>query len=141
MGSEVAFQNLINNHKNQPDLRPPEERLPIFLEGRSGAGVSMICQFTLPAARLTEAWIPFLDQSSPDHTYRLEGAKLRHTRHGCPKLGINLQRIMVSSPSNARPQMKLGPWIEENPITQYIWLDGMPLVDSSTTQLRSLQVQ
>lgn len=100
----------------------------------------MIWQFQLPAARLTGAWIPFMDRSSPDHTFRLEGNKLRPTRHCCPDSETILSRVMVSSNANARTRQKLGPWIDDNPMTQYQWVDGTPLVESSTAQLRSIQV-
>lgn len=66
----------------------------------------MVWQYQLPAARLTSAWLRFMDLSgdlsNPDNTYRLEGVRLRLTRHRRPEPGILLDRIMVSSPSNAR---------------------------------------
>lgn len=65
---------------------------------------------------------------------------MRPIRHCCPDPAIALTRVMVSSPSNARAKLKLGPWLDDNPISQYFWVDGTPLTNSSTAQVRSILV-
>lgn len=140
-GGEAAFRNLLANLKTQPDLVHPEDKMPVFVKGISTAGRPLIWQFTLPAARATEAWLPFLDRNTPERTFRLEGNRLRATNCCIPTAATVLSRVMISSPINGRPKQLLGPWIDHNPLTQYKWKDGTILLNSSTSQLRSLQSQ
>lgn len=86
-GCETAFRNLLSNLNDIPDLRQPEERMTFFLEEHPEDGSLRIWQFCLLAARLTEAWIPFMDNNITERTFLREGTHLRPTRLSCPSLG------------------------------------------------------
>lgn len=137
---EAAFRRVLDNCKAIPEVGPPAARLPLFLEGSVDGGPPQIWQFTVPAERLTEAWVPFLDRNSPDRAFIWEGTILRPVPWNCPGPHTTLSRVIVGSPGQSKHKIFLGPWHDSNPITQFQWADGTDLVDSSTAQLRLLQV-
>lgn len=51
-----------------------------------------------------------------------------------------LHRILVGTASLSRTRTYFGPWSAQNPLLHYGWQDGTALVDSSTAQLRRMQV-
>lgn len=145
---ERAYNLLIWNLKNLPELRPQQTRMPIYLEGINLGinefGSTLVWKFLLPAAQLTETWIPFLDRSSADSTYLRTGLQLLPRRACCPGPQIVLHRIIVGAPGHSKPLVYFGPWQDGHVLTQYQWTDGNPMATSmantSTTQLRLLQV-
>lgn len=137
---ERAYNWIIDNLKHVPELHPQQARLPIFLEGTGESGSTLVWKFFLPAAQLSEAWIPFLDRSSADCTYLRLGQHLLPRRACCPGAEIQLHRIIVGAPGHSRPLVYFGPWQDGNLLTQYQWTDGNLMANTSTTQLRMLQV-
>lgn len=105
-----AYQVLIANIKPAPELRRSQDKMPIFFEGILESGASMIWKFSLPAAQLSEAWIPFLDRSSPDSTYLRLGQHLIPRRVCCPGPDVVLYRVLVGNPTNSGKLTYFGPW-------------------------------
>lgn len=137
--SARAYQRLILNLKRIPELKPPGEKSDIFLEEINGPGPSWVWQYYLPTGQLSTERIPFMDLSNPKRMFRREGPFLRPTRLCCPGPEVLLQRIIVGSP-RSKPLLHFGIWQGDNPLIQYQWTDGTPLIDTSTSQLRLIQV-
>lgn len=139
ISTERAFLDLVRNLHNRTSIRPQNERMDFFVDAGEGSDRQLVWQYQLPARQLHEAWLPFLDSSTAIRTFRSEGIKLHPVN--CSALGpeVMLRRIMVGSPRHSNKHLHLGPWLEENILlTQYEWLDGTQLANSSTSQLRLL---
>lgn len=100
---ENAFRRLLANCKAIPEVCSPSARLPMFLEGSIDGGPPIIWQFTVPAERLTDAWVPFLDRNSPDRAFLRDGPVLRPMPWNCPGPHTALSRAIVGSPGHSRP--------------------------------------
>lgn len=138
---ETPFSNLIRNLKARPVVRPPDLQIPVFMEESWSQGPPRVWQFSLPAGRLTEREISTMPRGTPDHSFRREGPHLIPTKFDPPGQELLLHRIIVGVPPHARNRTYYGTWLGQNPIVQYGWHDGTALVDSSTAQLRKLQVK
>lgn len=136
-----AFHILLLNLKRHTKLQQPEEKLNVFLKETNVQGPVTVWQFVLPARQTFEAWFPLMNKRNPKRTFRWEGSYLRPTTLSSPGLDIRLQQILVGSPSHSRIRTYFGPWWGQHPLVQYTWTDGTPLVNTSTAQLLSLQVQ
>lgn len=140
--AETTFQDLLRNLWDRPTIRHPEEQMEFYMEATEVVGKQLVWQYQLPARLLTEAWIPFLDRSKATRTFLREGVTLRPIACCFPGPTISLRRIMVGSPRYASKFIHFGPWQEGNGLlSQYQWLDGTQLVNTSTAQLRLLSTR
>lgn len=112
-----------------------------YLENLNGPWPSTVWQFIVPAARLSTAWITLMDRGNPDRAFRCEGSSLRPITLSQPGPNELLQRVIVGSPFQSRTRIYFGPWQGQHPLVQFSWTDGTQLADSSTAQLRRLQVR
>lgn len=105
-------------------------------------GPHRVWQFTLPVARCSIQWIPFMDLSEPDRSFVMVGSLLMPTPLEPPNRHTTLQRIITGATSRASQLRSFGPWKEKDlMITKYHWPDGTPLSHSSTLQLRLMQTR
>lgn len=73
---ENAFRLILQNLKPIPELAPQGMLHDIFLEDQDGIGEKLVWQFKVPASRLSERWIPFMDKSDPEGMFRVSGKTL-----------------------------------------------------------------
>lgn len=143
--TEVLHLNVrlhsIRNLKEIPEIENPDSPRDLFVEGLEGINQHFVWQFRLPARHISERRIPFLAHSDPIRTFRSFGSHLVATTNRRPDLNLQLHRVLERTPSHSNQHIHMGPWIPENLMsTQYQWEDGTMLLNSSTPQLRLLQV-
>lgn len=108
-----------------------------YLESYDGSERNTIWQFRLPGGLITEHWPPFRRCPEPERTFRLVGSQLITIAKRSPNLATRLRRIIVRTSCHIPHRLRLGLWNRMNAgITQYIWLDGTELSNTSTAQLR-----
>lgn len=137
---EGTFRDLLLNLKARPELRPPDERQVFFMEESWSPGPPRVWQFCLPAGQLSEEEIANIPRATPHRSFRREGPHLLPMSFGSPGPEVLLHRIIVGTPPSSRSRTYFGPWQGQNPLVQCSWSDGTALTDSSTAQLRRLQV-
>lgn len=136
---ERAFNTLMQNLKIIPEIGPPEAEKDLFLED---SNTDRVWQYRVEARRATERWIPFMNLTEPTHTFRTVGSMLSPIAKCSPPPDAHLHRIVVRAPWHSGRLFHLGRWQREHlMINQYHWQDGTPLLQSSTAQLRLLQVR
>lgn len=67
--SEPAFNRLLLNLKQIPELAQPEEKMSFFLEGRNGPGAPRVWQYSLPARRISVNWLPCGTRETPERDF------------------------------------------------------------------------
>lgn len=134
----LAFQNLAASLVDVPDLDPSQTKQEFFVQEVNPVGPMHIWQFMLPPTQLTSTWIPFMDRFCPVRTFNSAGTKLIPTQLRAPSLNAHLQRIVMLAQGGVKLVVN-GPWTPGNLLlTQYRWVNGTPLLNMSTSQLRGL---
>lgn len=138
---EAAFRALMQNIVLTPILDQAEALHDLFLQGSPGLEENGVWQYQIPARLLSERWIQFMPRGEPTQTFRYTGHLLIPVARCAPERETILRRILVRRPKFSNSLLYMGPWSEASPwITQYEWRDGTEIVNSSTAQLRILQV-
>lgn len=138
---EAAFQALISNLKAAPEIGPPGKLMDVYFENRDGPEPRLAWHFRLQAQHATERRAPFLSVEEPVRTFRRIGKSLTKIANCRPGAHRRLRRILVRTPAHSTTRIYLGPWRRDRVLTsQYQWTDGTSLHNSSTSQLRLLQV-
>lgn len=138
---ELPFRNLIQNLKARPEVSPPDLAIQFYMEESWSHGLPKVWQFSLPAAQLTEAGIASMPRGAPERSFRREGPHLRPTSLDPPGPELLIHRIIVGSPAQCSTRSYMGPWQGCDPVLHYEWQDGTALTDTSTAQLRRMQVR
>lgn len=134
--SEGAFRELIANLKLAPEIDPVDTLHDLFLEESTN---HRVWHYRIPASRLSDRWIQFMDLTEPEGTFSRYGEALIPTRNQPPESGDRLHRIVVRKPSQSGQRLHFGMWNRHNVIlVQYQWQDGNTLIHSSTGQLRRM---
>lgn len=139
---EAAFTALISNLKVVPEVAPPPDSMhDLFLHGRENNNELVVWQFRVPAHRISAQGIPILNRPDPDKTFRIIGSHLVTTATRRSDPDTRLHRTLVRAPRHSSHTFFLGPWTRESSFcTQYAWQDGTIVLNSSTPQIRLLQV-
>lgn len=141
LNCEAAFIALVQNLQLIPILEHPNEPEEPFLQGTSDLDKNLVWQFRVPNIHLSEGWLPFVNRNEPTRTFRYMGHHLVPISNCIPARHAILKRIIVRSPKFANSHIHLGRWQRDNlMITQYQWRDGTAILQSSTAQLKILQV-
>lgn len=139
---ENAFMALIHNLKAIPEVAHPDSLQDLYLQGADGPDQHLVWLFRLPASQASARWIPFLNRGVPEKTFQLVGSRLMPIANRGPNQQVGLRRIVVRAPSHSNLKIVVGSWIRETLLcTQYRWQDGTLLLNSSTAQLRILQIR
>lgn len=96
----------------------------------------------LPACHLSSQRLPFLDLASAEQVYQTIGGRL-HKAEVSQQLGqLPLRRIIIRAPHLSHIIFRFGAWKIQNEIfTQYKSRDGQEFLNSSTPQLRLIQME
>lgn len=140
--SEGAFHALIGNLKLVPEIDPPDMQHDLFVEALDGPDKNTVWLFQLPAAHLSERWLPFLTRTEPKGTFASDGVSICSIATRAPSPNTTLRRIIVRAPHGSQKRFHAGIWQREHLMSaQHIWQDGTVLINSSTSQLRLMQVR
>lgn len=138
---ERAFQTLISNLKPAPETGPPGKLQDVYFESRICPEQAIVWQYSLQAQHASERRAPFLAEEEPVRMFKRCGRSLMRIANCRPGINTKLRRILVRAPAHSAARVHLGPWRRDRlMISQYNWTDGTSLQNSSTSQLRLLQV-
>lgn len=138
-----AYTALIANIRYQEnfDLQMGPHRV-FFGEAASNSN-GHIWLYDVPQAAVSSRWPVIRQAALPIKTFHCRSGFIRKIPRSCPPNHANLHRILVRHSNNTREtKLHFGFWSpERNILLQYRWSDGTSLLDTSTSQLRTLQAQ
>lgn len=140
-----AFDTLISNLHAAPQFPASLKHQSIFFEADRTNPDSVACvwQFSVPESEASSSWHNIVPRFAPIREFSVCAGNLR-ARLGMPSaIPIFAHRILVRSPT--KKAQSLVHWGRGGSdcgfLSQHGWQDGTALLDTSTTQLSSLQAR
>lgn len=105
MECEGTFRDLIFNLKQLPEIDLGDTLHDFFLKD---AANRQVWQYKLHASHLSEQWVPFMDLSKPEGTFRRYGVALVPIRNQAPDQELHLHRILVRALGQSTRRLHFG---------------------------------
>lgn len=144
-GGERAYENLTANLHQNPILDNSEstDDHQIFFESSIDSEPGCIWQFAVPGTHITSRWEDIRGRYPPVKMMFAAGETIKVIRGTLPSQTSMAHRVLIRLPTERdHAACHFGLWnSERNLLTQYMWSDGTPLLNSSTGQIHRIQAQ